>query len=194
MKRIWLIRHGQSLSQSGEDEDAVDPELSRLGNRQAGRLEGALKDVYFDIILISPLRRAWQTFKHANVRYGKAIFDSRIIESDWNIGDFYADIQPVIPPDLASPDRQNSWQVPVEKRVSSVLADLSERSQTAFALFGHWGIFNQLLQQFSGINTPGITIRAPMDNAAVSLLEIDNGQHIIRYWNDRSHVIDLLEP
>ena len=193
MKRIWLIRHGQSRSQSGEDDDVVDPELSKLGEHQVRRLKAALQHDFFEIVLISPLRRAWQTFSMAQVHYGKAFFDSRIIESDWRIPDFYAGILPVITPAFGFPDQQNAWLIEVEERSKSLLADLSKRPEQSIALFGHWGIFNHLLQIFSGINTKDITIRAPMDNTAVSLLEIDNGQHIIRYWNDRSHVIDLLD-
>lgn len=193
MKRIWLIRHGQSRSQSGEDDDVVDPELSKLGEHQVRRLKAALQNDFFEIVLISPLRRAWQTFSMAQVHYGQAFFDSRIIESDWRIPDFYAGILPVITPAFGFPDQQDAWLIEVEERSKSLLADLSKRPEQSIALFGHWGIFNHLLQIFSGINTKDITIRAPMDNTAVSLLEIDNGQHIIRYWNDRSHVIDLLD-
>jgi hypothetical protein len=33
-----------------------------------------------------------------------------------------------------------------------------------------------------------------MDNTAISLLELDDDQnHIIRYWNDRAHVADILQ-
>ncbi len=38
MKRIHLIRHGQSRSQTGEDKDGVDPELSTLGIQRPGGL------------------------------------------------------------------------------------------------------------------------------------------------------------
>jgi len=38
MKRIYLVRHGESRSQTGEDSDGVDPELSSLGIQQARRL------------------------------------------------------------------------------------------------------------------------------------------------------------
>jgi len=194
MKRIWLIRHSQSRSQSGEDDDVVDPELSELGKQQVRRLKAALKNNFFEIVLISPLRRAWQTFSMAEVQYGQAFFDSRIIESDWGINGFYAGIIPVSTPDLGIPDRQNAWLLPVEERTRSLLADLFARPEESFALFGHWGIFNHLLQLFVGINTAGINFRAPMDNAAISQLEIDNDQRIIRCWNDRSHVLDLLDP
>jgi hypothetical protein len=39
----------------------------------------------------------------------------------------------------------------------------------------------------------GFSVLAPMDNTAISLLEIDDqDRRVIRYWNDRAHVIDLI--
>ena len=53
MKRIWLVRHGQSQSQSGESTDPLNPDLSDLGGRQAKRLIEPLKDLNLDLILLS---------------------------------------------------------------------------------------------------------------------------------------------
>ena len=36
VKRIWLVRHGQSQSQTGESDDHLNPPLSDLGIVQAG--------------------------------------------------------------------------------------------------------------------------------------------------------------
>ena len=52
MKRIWLVRHGQSKSQTGEDNDTVKPELSSLGVQQAKRLVEPLKGIVYDVSLI----------------------------------------------------------------------------------------------------------------------------------------------
>ncbi len=68
MKKIWLVRHGQSLSQSTEDNDVVDPELSELGRQQARRLVKPLQNFELDLILISPLRRAWQTYQLSGIQ------------------------------------------------------------------------------------------------------------------------------
>ena len=48
MKNIWLVRHGQSQSQSAEDDDMVDPELSELGRQQAVRLAKPLQKLEVD--------------------------------------------------------------------------------------------------------------------------------------------------
>ena len=118
MKKIWLVRHGQSQSQSAEDSDEVDPELSELGRRQAGRLVKPLQNLELDLILVSPLRRAWQTYQLSGIKSRRREFDSRLIESDWGIAGWYQDILPVSTPDLAVPVRHNAWLGPVEKGLS----------------------------------------------------------------------------
>jgi len=194
MKKIWLVRHGQSQSQSGEDSDVVDPELSELGRRQAGRLVQPLQNLELDLILISPLRRAWQTYQLSGVRNRRCEFDSRLIESDWGIAGWYKDILPVSTPDLAEPDRHNAWLEPVENRTVDLIADLLKAPIEDILLFGHWGIFNHIFAEFAGIDLTKINVKAPMDNTAISLLELDSDQnHIIRYWNDRAHVADILQ-
>ena len=193
MKRIWLVRHGQSQSQSGEVDDVVDPELSELGRRQARRLVKPLQNIKSDRILISPLRRAWQTYQLSGIQSGRCIFDSRLIESDWGIDGWYKDILPVTSPDIAEPDCRYAWLEPVEKRVTNILLDIQQGSNQNLLCFGHWGIFNHIFLKFTGNDRTTTSVSAPMDNTAISLLEIDDNQnHIIRYWNERAHVIDIL--
>ena len=192
-KRIWLARHGQSQSQTGESHDHLDPPLSELGILQAGRLVEPLRDLALDGILISPLRRAWHTYRLAQVRAGYVAFDSRLIESDWGHANRYAPILPQRTPDIALPDRHDAWLQPVRERALSVVDDLARCNWQTVLLFGHWGVFNRIFQAFTGLDVDTKTVKATMDNAALSLLEIDDEQNrLVRYWNERAHVMDLL--
>ena len=194
MKKIWLVRHGQSQSQSAEDNDVVNPELSELGRQQAGWLVKPLQNFELDLILISPLRRAWQTYQLSGIQNSRCEFDSRLIESDWGIAGWYEAILPVSTPDLAKPDQHNAWLEPVEQRTTKLVADLLKTPNENMLLFGHWGIFNHIFAEFVGIDLTQNSVNAPMDNTAISLLELDDDQnHIIRYWNDRAHVADILQ-
>ncbi len=193
MKRIWLVRHGQSRSQSGEDPDVLNPELSERGREQAQRLARPLRSLSFNTILVSPLKRAWQTYEYAQTAAGHVEFDSRLIESDWGIDRYYESILPVATPGIACADRHDAWLVAVAKRSLSLVKSLLRAPEEKILLFGHWGIFNNLLHTFSGMDTCGVSVLAPMDNTAISLLEIDDqDRRVIRYWNDRAHVIDLI--
>jgi len=79
MKNIWLVRHAESKCQSGETDDSVNPELSDRGKQQASRLSLCFSDTKFDLALISPLARAWQTFTLSEIKTKHSEFDSRLI-------------------------------------------------------------------------------------------------------------------
>lgn len=193
MKQIWLVRHGQSRSQSGEDPDVLNPELSELGREQAQRLARRLNSLRFDTIWVSPLKRAWQTYELAQPTAGHVEFDSRLIESDWGIDRYYESILPVSAPGSACADRHDAWLVAVAERSPSLVKSLLHAAEEKILLFGHWGIFNNLLLTFTGMDTCGVSVLAPMDNSAISLLQIDDrDRRVIGYWNDRAHVMDLL--
>jgi broad specificity phosphatase PhoE len=143
--------------------------------------------------LVSPLKRAWQTYEHAQPPAGHVEFDSRLVESDWGIDRYYESILPVAAPGIACADRHDAWLVAVAKRSLSLVKSLLRAPEEKILLFGHWGIFNNLLHTFTGMDPCGFSVLAPMDNTAISLLEIDDqDRRVIRYWNDRAHVIDLI--
>ena len=103
MKQIWLVRHGESKAQSGEDSDGCDPELSDLGRKQAKRLIAPLRDIIFDQILVSPLKRAWQTFEFSLAKGRRVEYDSRVVEADWESSGFYDRILPLDHAGMVSP-------------------------------------------------------------------------------------------
>lgn len=192
MKQIWLVRHAQSKSQTGEDTDVLNPELSQVGKVQAKRLIEPLKGLKIDYVLISPFKRAWQTYKLSQVQAKKVEFDSRLIESDWGIPNYYQPILPLATPDIAMPDGNDAFFKPVEVRATELLTYLLAQEEEKFMLFGHWGIFSHLLLAFVDL-AHSQTVEATMDNAAISFLEVDDDQNrYIRYWNYRAHVAELL--
>jgi broad specificity phosphatase PhoE len=194
MTQIWLVRHAQSKSQTGEDNDGRNPELSDLGRQQAQRLIEPLKVLEPDLVLLSPLQRAWQTYQLSQVNAPQIEFDSRLAESNWGIPDYYQPILPLQLPDIASSDRYHVLLTPVEERAVALMHDLVDHYEKRILLFGHWGIFFYLFQVFVGISVGRDSVRAKMDNTGISLFEVDDtGKRFIRFWNDRAHVRDLLE-
>ena len=194
MKKIWLVRHGQSRSQTGETDDSLNPCLTDKGSEQARRLIAAFQDERLDLILISPLQRAWKTYQLSQVQASRVEFDSRLIESDWGIDGFYAPVLPVAIPDFAAPDRHDAWLTSADERAEALVADLVARPADNILLFGHWGIFNRIFWAFTGMDENNKLARATMDNTGISLLEVDDqGYRFIRSWNDRAHLADLLD-
>ena len=56
---LYIIRHGESQGNVGHDVE--NPELTELGRKQAELLALRLRNIRFDAILSSPLKRAVQT-------------------------------------------------------------------------------------------------------------------------------------
>jgi len=198
LKQIWLIRHGESRSQTAE-EVGLDAALSIRGESQAARLQSRLAEVTFDRVLVSPLQRARQTFESAAVECGTVLFDSRIIECSF--GWSYETLLPYAPPPGAEPDPHDAWLTDPVERARSVCEELTSLDVQRILLVGHWAIFNLVLQWFLGNPDPREPIRgqtqrsAVMDNCGISILGIDDerfGQCLLG-WNDTRHVEDLLD-
>lgn len=80
---VWLLRHGESRAQSGE-ETGLDTGLSGSGKRQAQAAGAFLKGFSFDLVLVSPLKRAEETFfsaREGGLSCTEACCDSRLIEN-----------------------------------------------------------------------------------------------------------------
>ncbi len=194
MKKIWLVRHAESTCQAGETDDSVNPELSERGKQQARRLLLEFADLKFDLTLISPLARAWQTFALSGIQTRHAEFDSRLIESDWGDEEKYRARLPISTPEIAKPDRHKAWLLSDNDRITGLMEDLLECDVEKILCIGHWGSLHNLLLSFIGATILEDHFRATLDNVSVSLLEIDEkGVRCLRYWNDRAHVRDLLD-
>lgn len=194
MKQMWLVRHGESKSQTGEDDDQCNPPLSDRGREQAIRLRDRLADLAFDRTLVSPLMRAWQTFELSGVDRASAEFDSRVMESEWGNPDFYVPVLPLTVPDSAATDRHLAYGQAVEQRATAVIEEFLEAEEVRWLVFGHWGVCGRLFAAFVGADVHDWSLLPSMDNTGISVFEVDDaGRRWVRYWNDRSHVVDLLD-
>ena len=188
MKQIYLVRHAESQALGKDSDEYLNPGLSDLGLQQAPRLAGRLKDIEVDGILISPLRRAWQTYQLAHVNAPRVEFDSRLVE----LVPGYEKILPVPTCGGVEPDRHDVWLKGGEERCADLLGELLAGEENSFLLFGHGLLFSYFFRAFAGIGSAEYYIHT--DNTGVSLIELeDEGRRVVQYWNDRAHVADLLE-
>lgn len=189
MKKIWLVRHAESMAQIDKSVNGVDPDLSPHGENQAKHLINRIAAIKSDIVLISPLVRAWRTFQLSGYEAKEVVYDSRLIESNWNIPDYYIDLKYEKLPAIAKPDVNNAHTLLVQERVSMLLDFVQASSYSSFLLFGHWGVFMHLFNEFI---RPTTFISTVSENTSVSLLEIDdNGKRSVVFWNDSSHLSTL---
>ncbi len=76
---IYLVRHGQTdWNSEGKNQGQTDIELNPEGIIQAEILKKELKDIDFDIVFSSPLKRALKTAQI--IHQGSIITDNRLME------------------------------------------------------------------------------------------------------------------
>jgi broad specificity phosphatase PhoE len=76
--KIYFVRHGKTNASTGDAISHDDP-LNEEGMNQAREVASQLKDVHFDAIISSPLRRASQTADAINKHHGLSI----IVDERW---------------------------------------------------------------------------------------------------------------
>lgn len=75
MKNIFLVRHGQKHN------EVDDPGLTELGKRQATEVGKYFKNINFDAVVVSPLRRTKETAKKIlEIIGGEFKIDTRLVE------------------------------------------------------------------------------------------------------------------
>ena len=191
MKHIWLIRHGQSMSQIDATVSGLNPPLSPLGEQQARALIPRVKDLHPDVIFISPLIRACRTYQLSQIRGDRIAFNKCALESNWGRDDAYAEVDFHSLADIAEIDPSDHHLLPTRDRAELLIAEIVAAPGASFVVFGHWGIFSQIFKSFFNVDTDDET-RAINENTAVSKLVItDESIRQLEYWNDHGHVPGL---
>lgn len=196
---LWLVRHGESKAQTGE-QFSFDPDLSAAGRRQARRLRGPLSKVRFDRIYVSPLRRARQTLELSGLVKAagrRAVrFDSRILELD---RDRYASLLPYPePPDYGVPDAHDAWGADPMERLASFLDEMRAVSGKAsnVLVVSHAMALSVLLNMFfcgSGkiAEAEAMSRFCRVSNASISVLRLGGPCESLLAWNCRRHLEGL---
>lgn len=78
--KIYIVRHGQVPHNALKQYNTTDEDLTDFGIKQAEELRDKIKDMKFDIIICSPLKRAKHTADIININNQKIIYDDRIKE------------------------------------------------------------------------------------------------------------------
>jgi broad specificity phosphatase PhoE len=79
---IYIVRHGKtSWNEIGRIQGHADVALNKDGIEEAKKIKDNLKDIRFDLVISSPLKRALRTAKIiSGYKYKDIIIDNRIIE------------------------------------------------------------------------------------------------------------------
>ena len=154
--KIYIVRHGQVPHNALKQYNTTDEDLTDFGIKQAEELRDKIKDMKFDIIICSPLKRAKHTADIININNQKIIYDDRIKERScgnlsgkllevtnreeyWN---YYATIQ--------YGTRENIKEF--FNRVYNFLDELKTKDYKNVLIVAHSGVSKAFSGYFNGIN------------------------------------------
>jgi len=184
---VVLVRHGETeWSRTGKHTGRTDVELTDLGREQARALGEALRGRRFELVLTSPLARAFETCRIAG--YGDAA-QPREELLEWDYGDYEARTTPEIREERPG---WTLWRdgVPagetvaeVGARVDRVIEEL-RRVDGDSVVFAHGHVLRVLTARWLGLEPEAGRLFA-LDTATVSTLGYERETAVIRTWNER---------
>jgi broad specificity phosphatase PhoE len=130
MKTIYLIRHAESEFNLAHDQglcdDRKDSDLTSTGEDQAKQLGKDLSEIQFDLILVSPLKRAQRTYELSNLHGDKYLISNLIREYRTDPCDFL-DTEPIV----------LETQTEIQTRIDQIKDYLQSCSGQMIALVSH---------------------------------------------------------
>ena len=153
---VYVVRHGEVNHNLRKVFSNVDEDLNATGVMQARNLRSDLKNIDYDVVFSSPLKRAKQTADIINVRNKNILFDDRLIER--KIGDL-SEIS------FDESKKEEYWNYFANthfgtsediqsffNRISEFLDELKEKDYKNVLIVTHSGVSKAFNAYFNGIN------------------------------------------
>lgn len=188
--KIYLIRHGETeWTISGQHTGTTDIPLTEKGKEDAMKLKRELQDVSFQLILSSPMQRAFNTCELAGFAK-QARLDPDLVE--WNYGEY----EGLTTKQIWKNDPH--WEIfaqgapggesvaDVGARATHILAKLKS-IHSSVALFSHGHFLRVLAARWLGL-PPNEGRLFDLHPASISILGIEHQHHVIAQWNDTSYL------
>jgi probable phosphoglycerate mutase len=184
-RQAYLVRHGETeWSLSGQHTGTTDIALTEKGRAVAKLLRPMLADQEFDLVLVSPLRRARETCELAGLG-ALATIDSYLCE--WNYGRYEgltpAQIRATAPDWLIFRDGCPDGESPTEvgARVDRLIAKI-RAVHGHVTLFAHGHLLRVLASRWIGLQVSCGSCFL-LQTASMSVLGYYQGKGAIERWN-----------
>lgn len=188
--KIYLIRHGETeWTSSGQHTGTTDIPLTEKGKEDAMKLKRELQDVSFQLILSSPMQRAFNTCELAGFAK-QARLDPDLVE--WNYGEY----EGLTTKQIWKNDPH--WEIfaqgapggesvaDVGARATHILAQIEIHPQLCRPLFP-WSFLACPGGPLAGF-APNEGRLFDLHPASISILGIEHQHHVIAQWNDTSYL------
>ncbi len=188
--KIFLIRHGETeWTKSEQHTSTTDIPLTDQGKEEAKKIKGELQGISFQLILSSPMQRAFNTCELAGLSK-QAKLDPDLVE--WNYGGY----EGLTTKQIWKTDPH--WEIfthgapggesvaDVGARATRVLAKLQSIHGTV-ALFSHGHFLRALAARWLGL-PPNEGRLFALFPASISILGVEHQHHVFIQWNDTSYL------
>lgn len=180
----WLIRHGETeWSRVRKHTGRTDVPLTAAGQRDALALTARLAGVRFDLVLASPLQRAWRTAELAGL---SPVAEPNAMEWDYGIyeGRTTAQIQAEDPDwsiwDGPVPNGENIEDV--AKRADAVVARVRAQASERAVVVAHAHFLRIFAARW--IDEPAhLAEHLVLETTRISVMSWDRGSAVIERWN-----------
>ncbi len=173
--KVYIARHGEVPHNALKQYNSTDEDLNDLGIKQAEELREKIKNIKFDIIIVSPLIRAKHTANIINSNNTKIIFDDRIKER--NCGDLSGK-----PLEVTNREEYWNYNTTIQygtseniklffKRVQNFLDELKEKEYKNVLIVAHSGVSKAFSAYFEGIKD-GKFLNRGLKNCEVKIYEL----------------------
>jgi broad specificity phosphatase PhoE len=192
LSTLWLIRHGETdWTLTGQHTSVTDIGLTDAGRRQARGVHHALHGRQFQLVLVSPRRRAQDTCAIAGYA-SQAVIQPDLAE--WHYGDLEgrttAQIRQQFP-------HWSIWQGPIPNgETIQAVADRADRviarclaAHGPVAIFAHGHILRVLAACWLKL-PPQAGRYFALDTASVSRLGWEHEAPVIQQWNETCNADD----
>lgn len=181
---LWLIRHGETdWSRDRRHTGRTDRPLTADGEASARSLATRLAGVRFDLVLASPLARAWRTAELAGLAP-----KPEPLAQEWDYGAYEgrttAGIQAEHPgwSVWTSPILGGESLAEVAYRADTVIARIRAEGGERAVLVAHAHFLRVLGARWVD-DDPQLARHLALDTATVSMLSWDRGAPVILRWN-----------
>lgn len=158
MSCLVFIRHGVTeLNKRGIYFGHLNPSLSDDGIEQLEKTKNILKNIDYDIIYSSGLKRASETAQIINIKGKEIVLDERLKELNFGIfeGYSYKELQEIYPSELEKSEK--NWKQynyitgesveELQKRAVEFVEEV-KIEKCVKVIVTHWGVINSILSYY----------------------------------------------
>lgn len=204
---LYFVRHGQtSANVLNQFAGITDVPLDDLGRRQADQVAARFRHIEIDSIISSPLQRAHYTAERIGLISGHTpIAMDGLKEMDFGDAEMltYPEIIANWPtlldaeankdlPEFRWPNGESDVEF-LARILNTMGTVMNDYQNQRVAMVCHGGVISNVLNHLHGGDRDGF-LQFSIANCSITHLQVSKEHTTVHYWNDHSHLDEVLGP